>query len=127
MEDGKLMKMTEGKLELDDFSNPEHKEIFQLLGTRSGRSRTSALLDKTEDENTQQTLSRISALDLGTAELSIQLADHLKRINNLKKDRKIKTLMESIKKALKNGETEKANRLTKEFERLKKTTSSGGS
>jgi DNA primase len=120
MEDRKLMKLTEGKLKLDDFSTPEHKEIFQLLGTRSGRSRTSAFLDKTENENTKQILSRIAAMDLGTAELSIQLTDHLKTLNNLKKDRKIKTLKESIKKALQNGDTEKANLLTREFERLKK-------
>ena len=129
MEDAKLMKITEGELELDDFSTPEHKEIFQLLRPDPGRTRTyaqaprtspSALLDKTENETTKQILSRIAAMDLGTAELSIQLADYLKTLNNLKKDRKIKTLKESIKKALQNGETEKANLLTKEFERLKK-------
>lgn len=123
MEDGKLMRLTEGKLELDDFSTPEHKEIFQLLHPDPGRTRTSpsALLDRTENENTRQILSLIAALDLGPAELSIQLADHLKTLNNLKKDKKIKTLKEAIKKALQNGETEKANLLTKEFERLKKT------
>jgi DNA primase len=121
MEDGKLMKLTKGKLELDDFSTPEHKEIFQLLGTHSGQGKTSAFLDKTQNENTKRILSRIAAMDLGTAELSIQLADHLKTLSNLKKDKKIKTLKESIKKALQNGETEKANLLTKEFERLKKT------
>lgn len=121
MEDGKLMKSTEGKLKLDDFSTSEHKEIFKLLGTRSGRSKPSAFLDKTDNETTKQTLSHIAAMDLGTAELSIQLADHLKTLNNLEKDRKIKKLKESIKKALQNGETEQANLLTKEFERLKKT------
>jgi DNA primase len=124
MEDKKLMKLTEGKLEIDGFSTPEHKEIFQLLQTISGKSgkiSPSALLDKTENEKTKQTLSRIAAMDLGTAELSIQLADHLKTLNKLKKDKKIKTLKESIKKALQNGDTEKANLLTKEFERLKKT------
>jgi DNA primase len=129
MEDGKLVKSTKGKLELDDFSLPEHKEIFQLLHPDPGRTRTqtqtprtapSALLDKIKNQETKQTLSRIAAMDLGTAELSIQLSDHLKALNNLKKDRKIKTLKEAIKEALQNGETEKANRLTKEFERLKK-------
>jgi len=129
MEDNKLMKLTEGKLELDDFSTPEHKEIFQLLHPAASsappRKRpvsisSSALLDKTESEKTKQILSRIAAMDLGTAELSIQLTDHLKTLNNLKKDRKIKTLKDSIKKALQNGETEKADRLTKEFERLKR-------
>ena len=63
---------------------------------------------------------RIAASDLGTAELSIQLDDHLMALNNLKKDKQIKALKESIKKALQDGETEKANRLTKEFERLKR-------
>jgi DNA primase len=124
MEDEELMKLTEGKLELDDFSTPEHKEIFQLLRPSSGKSvkiSLSALLDKTKNEGTKQILSRIAAMDLGTAELSIQLADHLKTLNNLKKDKKIKMLKEAIKKALQNGETEKADLLTKEFERLKKT------
>ena len=130
MEDEKLMKLTDGKLEIDDFSIPQHKEIFQLLRTGSGaparsgkpvRISPSALLDQTGDETTKQILSRIAAMDLGTAELSIQLADHLKALNNLKKDKKIKTLKEAIKKALQNGETEKADTLTKEFERLKKT------
>jgi DNA primase len=130
MEDEKLMKVTDGKLEIDDFSIPRHKEIFQLLCAGSGtparsgklvRISPSALLDQIGDETTKQILSRIAAMDLGTAELSIQLADHLKALNNLKKDKKIKTLKEAIKKALQNGETEKANLLTKEFERLKKT------
>jgi DNA primase len=124
MEDEELMKLTEGKLELDDFSAPEHKEIFQLLRPSSGKSvriSLSALLDKTKNEGTNQILSRIAAMDLGTAELSIQLADHLRTLNNLKKDKKIKMLKEAIKKALQNGETEKADLLTKEFERLKKT------
>jgi DNA primase len=132
MEDEKLMKMTEGKLELDDFSTPEHKQIFQLLQTSSGGGLTparaekgkispSALLDKIENEGTKKILSRIAAMDLGTAELSIQLADHLKTLNNLKRDKKVKTLKESIKKALQEGDTAKADLLTKEFERLKKT------
>jgi DNA primase len=130
MEDEKLMKLTDGKLEIDDFSIPQHKEIFQLLRIGSGaparsgkpvRISPSALLDQTGDETTKQILSRIAAMDLGTAELSIQLADYLKALNNLKKDKKIKTLKEAIKKALQNGETEKADTLTKEFERLKKT------
>jgi DNA primase len=130
MEDGKLMKLTEGKLELDDFSTPEHKEIFQLLSIGSGRGSTparslrvspSSLLDKIENEGTKLILSRIAAMDLGTAELSIQLADHLKTLSNLKRDKKIKMLKEAIKKALQNGETEEADLLTKEFERLKKT------
>ena len=80
----------------------------------------SPTLDKTENEKTKQTLSRLAALDLGTAELAIQLDDHLMALNNLKKDKQIKALKESIKKALQDGETEKANRLTKEFERLKR-------
>jgi DNA primase len=129
MEDGQLVKSTEGRLELDDFSTSEHREIFQLLSSDPGRRRShaqaprpspSAQLDKTENEETKQALSRIAALDLGTADPAIQLEDHLKRLDNLKKDSKIKVLKESIKRALQNGETEKANRLTREFERLKK-------
>jgi DNA primase len=124
MEDEKLMKLTEGKLELDDFSTPEHKEIFQLLRLSSGKSvriSLSALLDKTKNEGTNQILSRIAAMDLGTAELSIQLADHLKTLNNLKKDKKIKMLKESIKRAEQQGDMETVNRLLKEHQKLKKS------
>ena len=124
MEDEKLMKMTEGRLELDDFSTPEHKEIFQLLRLSSGKSvriSLSALLDKTKNEGTNQILSRIAAMDLGTAELSIQLADHLKTLNNLKKDKKIKMLKESIKRAEQQGDMETVNRLLKEHQKLKKS------
>jgi DNA primase len=123
MEDEKLMKLSEGKLELDDFSTPEHKEIFQLLRLSSGKSvriSLSALLDKTKNEGTNQILSRIAAMDLGTAELSIQLADHLKTLNNLKKDKKIKMLKESIKRAEQQGDMETVNRLLKEHQKLKK-------
>jgi replicative DNA helicase len=124
MEDEKLMKLTEGKLELDDFSAPKHKEIFQLLRPSSGKSvkiSLSALLDKTKNEGTNQILSRIAAMDLGTAELSIQLADHLKTLNNLKKDKKIKMLKESIKRAEQQGDMETVNRLLKEHQKLKKS------
>jgi DNA primase len=132
MEDEKLMKLTEGKLELDDFSISEHKEIFHLLlsgskgdstPSRQGRGRISlsALLDHLDDERIKQIISRIAAMDLGTAELSIQLSDHLKKLNNLKKDKRKEEIKELIKKALQNGDKEKADRLTKEFERLKKT------
>jgi DNA primase len=123
MEDEKMMKMTEGKLELDDFSTTEHKEIFQLLRLSSGKSvriSLSALLDKTKNEGTNQILSRIAAMDLGTAELSIQLADHLRTLNNLKKDKKIKMLKESIKRAEQQGDMETVNRLLKEHQKLKK-------
>jgi DNA primase len=123
MEDEKLMKLTEGKLELDDFSALEHKEIFQLLRLSSGKSvriSLSALLDKTKNEGTNQILSRIAAMDLGTAELSIQLADHLRTLNNLKKDKKIKMLKESIKRAEQQGDMETVNRLLKEHQKLKK-------
>ena len=124
MEDEKLMKLTEGKLELDDFSTTEHKEIFQLLRLSSGKSvriSLSALLDKTKNEGTNQILSRIAAMDLGTAELSIQLADHLRTLNNLKKDKKIKMLKESIKRAEQQGDMETVNRLLKEHQKLKKS------
>jgi len=81
----------------------------------------SALLDKTKNEGTNQILSRIAAMDLGTAELSIQLADHLRTLNNLKKDKKIKMLKESIKRAEQQGDMETVNRLLKEHQKLKKS------
>ncbi|MGB7061356.1 MAG: DNA primase [Candidatus Zixiibacteriota bacterium] len=120
MEDRKLLKLTTGKLDPDDFSNSEHKEIFQLIKAEKKTS-PAVLLDKTENEKTKDLILRISGIDLGPAEFSVQLTDHLTTLARLKKNRKVTALKDEIQAALQKGDTETANRLTKEFEKLKRT------
>jgi DNA primase len=120
MEDRKLLKLTTGKLDPDDFSNSQHKQIFQLIKAEKKTS-PALLLDKTEDEEVKDLILRIAAIDLGTAEFSLQLEDHLTTLANLKKNRKIMTLKDDIQTALQKGDVKTADRLTKEFEKLKKT------
>ena len=120
MEDQKLLKLTAGKLDTNDFSTSEHKDIFQLI--RGQKKITPAnLLDKTGNEKTKELIVQIASIDLGPAELSVQLTDHLMTLNKLKKNRKMTALKEDIKRALQKGDKENADRLTKEFEKLKKT------
>ncbi len=119
MEDQKLLKMTTDKLGLDDFSTSEHKEVFQLILAQKKTSPAN-LLDKTENEKTKELITQIASIDLGPAELSVQLEDHLATLNRLKKNRKMKSLKDDIQRALQKGDIETADRLTKEFEKLKK-------
>lgn len=120
MEDAKLLNLTAGRLSQDDMSTSEHKELFQLIQAEPGTS-PSAFLDKTKEEKTRELIVQIASIDLGSAELSIQLEDHLAALDKLAKNRKMKTLKDDIQKALQQGDTQTADRLTKEFERLKKT------
>lgn len=120
MEDQKLLKMTTDKLGLDDFSTSEHKEIFQLILAQKKTSPAN-LLDKTENEKTKELIAQIASIDLGPAELSVQLEDHLATLNRLKKNKKMKSLKDDIQRALQKGDIKTADRLTKEFEKLKKT------
>ena len=123
MEDRKLLKLTTGKLDPEDFSTAEHKEIFELIKAQKKISPAN-LLDKTENEKAKELIAQIASIDLGSAELSIQLEDHLATLNKLKKNRKMKALKDDIQSALQRGDIEIADRLTKEFERLKRTTKS---
>jgi len=120
MEDQKLLNLTAGKLDSEDFLTSEHKEIFQLVKAQKKTSPAN-LLDKTENEKTKELIVQIASIDLGPAELSVQLEDHLVTLNKLKKDKKMKTLKDNIQRALQKGDIETADRLTKEFEKLKKT------
>lgn len=120
MEDRKLLKLTTGKLDSDDFSNSEHKEIFGLIKAEK-KTAPAVLLDKTENEKTKDLILKISGIDLGPAEFSVQLDDHLIALARLKKNRQITALKGEIQTALQKGDTKAANRLTKEFEKLKKT------
>jgi DNA primase len=119
MEDGKLLKLTGGKLRPDDFSTSVHKEIFQLLKSEKKAS-PAGLLDKTEEESTKELIIQIASKDLGTAELSIQLNDHLAALNKFKINRRMKELKNGIQRALQEGDLKTADKLTKEFEKLKK-------
>jgi DNA primase len=120
MEDKKLLRTTTAKLGSDDFSTLEHREIFELIKAEKKFSPAS-LMDKTDNEKTKELIAQIAALDLGPAEPSILLTDHLKALNKLKTDKRMKTLKDNIKRALQDRDMETANRLTKEFEKLKKT------
>jgi DNA primase len=120
MEDKKLLRTSTAKLDSDDFSTPEHREIFELIKAEKKFSPAS-LMDKTDSEKTKELIAQIATLDLGPAEPSILLADHLKALNKLKSERRTKALKEEIERALQEGDTETADRLTREFERLKKT------
>jgi len=120
MEDRKLLKLTTGKLDSDDFSNSEHKEIFQLIKAEK-KTAPAVLLDKTENEKTKDLILKISGIDLGPAEFSLQLEDHLATLARLKKNRQITALKDEIQTVLQKGDIKAANRLTKEFEKLKKT------
>ena len=119
MEDQKLLKTVSGKLELQDFSTSAHREIYELIKAEKKTS-PAGLLDKTESEKTKELIAQIATLDLGPAEPSILLADHLKALNKLKTEKRMKTLKDDIKRALQEGDMVTADRLTKEFEKLKK-------
>ena len=120
MEDRKLLKLTTGKLDPQDFSNSGHKEIFGLIKAEK-KTAPAVLLDKTENEKTKDLILKISGIDLGPAEFSVQLDDHLIALARLKKNRQITALKDDIQTALNRGDTQTADRLTKEFEKLKKT------
>ena len=119
MEDHGLLKMTAGKVDPEDLSTSEHKEVFQLIKVQKKTS-PADLLNKTGNENTKQIIIQIASIDLGPAELRVQLEDHLVTLNKLKKNKKMKALKDDIQRALQKGDVETANRLTKEFEKLKK-------
>ncbi|MGB8657022.1 MAG: DNA primase [Candidatus Zixiibacteriota bacterium] len=119
MDDQKLLKMTAGKLEPQDFSTAEYRELFQMI--LSERKATPAvLLDKTENEKTKELIAQIASIDLGPAEPSVLLADHLMALDRMKLERRKKALKDQIQRALQEGDRETADRLTKEFQVLKK-------
>jgi len=119
MEDHKLLKTIPGKLESQDFSTSEHKEIFELIKAEK-KSSPAGLIDKTENEKIRELIVQIASIDLGPAEPSLLLSDHLKALKKIKIE-KMKTLKkEEISKALQLGDSKTADELTKEFEKLKK-------
>ena len=119
MEDHKLLKTISGKLHPEDFSLVEHREIFEAV--KAGKKATPAgLMDKTDNEKTKELIAQIATIDLGPAEPSVLLADYLKALDKIRIDRKMKTLKDEIKRALQENDIKTADRLTKEFEKLKK-------
>jgi DNA primase len=119
MEDKKLLKLTTGKLNPEDFSASEHREIFLLIQAQKKTS-PAGLLDMVGEEKTKELIVQIAGMDLGPAEFSVQLTDHLNTLTRLKKNRKITSLKDDIQRALKEGDIQTANKLTREFEKLKK-------
>jgi DNA primase len=119
MEDQKLLKTVSGKLPPEDFLSSEHRELFELIKTEKKAS-PAGLIDKTENEKTKELIAQIATLDLGPAEPSVLIVDYLKALDKLKVDRKMKILKDEIKKALQENDMKTADRLTKEFEKLKK-------
>jgi DNA primase len=119
MEDRGLVKSTEGKLAPENFSNPAHREFFKLIGSEKKVSFAS-LLDKTKSDKTRDLIIGIANIDLGSAELSVQLEDHLAALNRFRTQAKMKFLKSEIEKALQKGDKKLADQLTKEFEKLKK-------
>ncbi len=119
MEDGRLVKKIAGGLSTEDFSTAEHREIFQLI-LAGGRVSPANLLNRTDNEKTKELIVQIANIDLGSAELFAQLKDHLAALHRLKKNRRMKELKEEIQRSLQIGDRETADRLTKEFEKLKK-------
>jgi DNA primase len=120
MEDHKLLKTVSGKLHPEDFSLTEHREIFEAVKTEK-KTTPAGLMDKTENEKTKELIAQIATIDLGPAEPTVLLADYMKALDKLKIDREMKTLKDEIKRALQDNDMKTADRLTKEFEKLKKT------
>jgi DNA primase len=120
MEDHKLLKTVSGKLHPEDFSLTEHREIFEAVKTEK-KTTPAGLMDKTENEKTKELIAQIATIDLGPVEPTVLLADYMKALDKLKIDRKMKTLKDEIKRALQDNDMKTADRLTKEFEKLKKT------
>ncbi len=119
MEDCELLKLTTEKLNPEDFSSSERREIFQLLSAHP-KTAPSALLDRTQKQGTKELILQVASIDLGPAELSLQLQDYLSTLERLRKNRRMKELKEGIQQALERGDKRSADRLTKEFQKLKK-------
>ncbi len=80
-------------------------------------------MDKAQSERAKELIVQIASIDLGAAELSVQLNDHLTTLGRLKKNSQMMKLKEGIQSALQSGDGKTADRLTKEFEKLKKSQS----
>jgi DNA primase len=120
MEDRALLKLTEDRLKLEDFSSPQHRGFFQQICT-DRKVTLASMMDKEFGESTTELILHLAKLDLGPADLSVQLDDHLTKLEGFKEDRRRKSLKDEIAKAEQKGDKPTADRLTKElFKRLKK-------
>jgi DNA primase len=121
-EDEKFIPYVKDKINDDDFSSLEHQIIFKMLSEwiHSGKEfpekkksfSPAALIDYTDDKKIIEMISRIASLDLGPADLKLQLDDYLKRLKGLNRNKKIEFLKSEIKKALDANGFEKAQKLT---------------
>lgn len=121
LEDEKLLETAIGKLDGSDFDFPEHKEIFEIFLNCQKEDKSlspSALIDRTENPKTQELISRIATLDLGPADLGTQFNDYLKKILQVKRNKKIKEIKEDISKALNSNQLEKVEKLTRQLKEL---------
>jgi DNA primase len=119
MEDRRFLKLFTSKLNPEDLSIPEHKQIFQLIKSEKKTS-PAMLLDKTNNEKIKDLILDIVNIDLGSGDLSVQFEDHIKKIQKLNITRRIESLKDSIKKAKEQGDIETFNRLSMEQYRLTK-------
>jgi DNA primase len=121
MEDRTLLKLTEGRLKSEDLRSLQHREFLELLSTDKKVSFAN-LLDRKVSESTRELILHLAGMDLGSAELSIQLEDYLAKLDTFKEDRRRKALKDEIAKAEQKGDKPTADRLTRElFKKPKKT------
>jgi DNA primase len=124
LEDEKIEKELLAQVSLEDFSSLENRKIFELIQTHHKEGKkisASSWLDEEIDENIKVRISQIAMVDLGTADLALLLSDYLKALQKTKKKNNLKILKQKINEALDKGEKEKADGLTQEYLRLKKT------
>ena len=127
-EDEKFIAYVQNKLNDDDFSSLEHQTIFKMLSewNHSGKEFPSrkksfspaALIDYTDDKKIIEIISRIASLDLGPADLKLQIDDYIKRLKDLNRNKSIQALKSEIKKALDANELDRAQRLTKKLQEM---------
>jgi hypothetical protein len=121
LEDRALLKLTEGRLKSEDLCSLQHKEFLELLSTDTKASFAN-LLDRKVSESTKELILHLAGMDLGSAELSIQLEDYLAKLDTFKESRRRKSLRDDIAKAEQKGDKPTADRLTREmFKKPKKT------
>jgi DNA primase len=121
LEDRKLLKLTEGRLKLEDFSSAQHRGFFQHICT-DRKATLANMMDREVGESTTELILDLAKLDLGPAELSIQLEDYLAKLDTFKEGRRRKSLKDEIAKAEQKGDKPTADRLTRElFKKQKKT------
>ena len=123
LEDCQLIRYAETEVTKQDLSLKCHQELFELVchtWKKKGNVEPASLLDKMEREDLRGVFSEVLSMDIGTADLSVQLDDYIKSLRKLKTKSRIEELKKEIKKALNLGNRESADLLTEEYQRLKR-------